>query len=338
MVALAGQVMQCRWVMPAILMIFAGSCISGKPKPAPSEMIAVRGGSFVMGDSQQAAKCVDGVAAYCSPAALATMVVQVSNFRIDATEVTNAQYRFCVDKGICKEPLYTGPPQLPAYFFESQYDDYPVVYVTWKMAEAYCDHLGYDLPTEAQWEYAARADEQLSRGSAVQETPRLFPWGNQLAEDCERAHFAGCSADVILPVAVGKAEGDRSTFGVADLAGNVAEWVQDSFNHYAYCAGEVSPTKNCGDNTQCIDNACAATGCKALHCDDPSAALCINRAAGEVVKDPANYFEDGPATAKTYRGGSYISPRCGLSSAFRYSLAKDQGDAALGFRCAAPAQ
>jgi serine/threonine-protein kinase len=111
--------------------------------------------------------------------------------------------------------------------------DQPVVYVTWYGARAYCRSLGRDLPTEAQWEWAARG-ANTSRAS--------FPWGSELPT-CGGVVMSGppsgvCSRPRGGPATVGTAPQDRTPQGVFDLGGNVEEWVQDRF---------LSPYPDCGD-------------------------------------------------------------------------------------------
>jgi formylglycine-generating enzyme required for sulfatase activity len=90
----------------------------------------------------------------------------------------------------------------------------PIVGVSWYGANAYCQWAGRQLPTEAQWEFAAS-------GAMGQR----FPWGDEEL-DCAYARFSGCGD---LPVAVGSHPLGINSFGVYDLAGNVAEWVNDRY-------------------------------------------------------------------------------------------------------------
>ena len=106
--------------------------------------------------------------------------VYLDAFWIDRTEVTNAQYGLCVEWGPCQAPRYWDDDELNV-------PDQPVMSVSWHDAQAYAQWVGGRLPTEAEWEKAARGTDG-----------RLYPWGNS-APDCSRANYHGC-ADGALPV------------------------------------------------------------------------------------------------------------------------------------------
>lgn len=143
--------------------------------------------------------------------------VTLSAFMIDVTEVSQADYKTCVDQGGCQ-----GPRPIDGYVFQGKR---PVVGVTWSMADSYCRWAGKRLPTEAEWELAARGTDG-----------RAFPWGSA-APTCSLANTAGCS---VTATDVGTTTGD-SPFGVHDMAGNVSEWVSDWFDSAYY---GVSPVAN----------------------------------------------------------------------------------------------
>jgi formylglycine-generating enzyme required for sulfatase activity len=141
--------------------------------------------------------------------------VALDGFWLDQTEVANGQYKQCVAAGACEPSLYADSD---LHSGENQ----PVIGVSWYDAEAYCEWAGGMLPTEAQWEYAARG----SVGST-------YPWGEELP-DCDKANAWGedgaCTEGV---VDVGSYPDGASWCGALDLAGNVWEWVADRHGKYS---------------------------------------------------------------------------------------------------------
>ena len=140
--------------------------------------------------------------------------VTLDGFWLDQTEVTQAQYQKCVTSGTCAAPRTDeDSPSKGALK--------PVVNISWYDAEAYCNWVGGRLPTEAEWEYAARGPEG-----------RTYPWGDQLPT-CSLANYrdeyGGCMADT---AAVGNYPESVSWVGAVDLAGNVWEWVADWYAAY----------------------------------------------------------------------------------------------------------
>lgn len=164
--------------------------------------------------------------------------VHVDAFELDRYEVTVGQYQRCVEAGDCRVPHHTDA----AYRinFEVNYlnwgragrSAHPVNGVSWYDADTYCRWAGKRLPTEAEWERAARGDDG-----------RLFPWGNEDAT-CDLAIIDdggdGCGHEMAWPV--GSRPAGVSPFGVHDLAGNLWEWTADWYARDFYGrGGEVNP-------------------------------------------------------------------------------------------------
>lgn len=131
--------------------------------------------------------------------------VYLDAYYIDKYEVANSLYNVCVEIGICRLPSDI------RHFSDPKYANHPVVYVDWEMAQRYCEWRGIHLPTEAEWEKAARGTDD-----------RLYPWGNAIS--CEQANYANCVGDT---TDVGKYQSGASPYGIYDMGGNVWEWVAD---------------------------------------------------------------------------------------------------------------
>lgn len=155
--------------------------------------------------------------------------VTLSEYKMDIYEVTNAQYALCVSDGVCTDPINVKSLKRPEYYGNPEFDNYPVVWVTWDQANAYCEWAGGRLPTEAEWEFAARG-----------EAGNLYPWG--AAFDSSKLNFAGTG--FYDTHAVDEDPDDVSEFGVYDLAGNVSEWVYDRYqeNWYTVTTQSENPT------------------------------------------------------------------------------------------------
>ena len=153
--------------------------------------------------------------------------VYLDAFYMDKYEITNALYRDCVDSEVCEQPIKISSYTRSDYFENPEFDNYPVIYVTWEMANAFCEWREARLPTEAEWEKAARGVDS-----------RTFPWGEGKV-GCEYANISmPCKGDTTK---VGSYPRDVSPYSVYDMAGNVTEWVADWYSENYY---EISPFEN----------------------------------------------------------------------------------------------
>jgi formylglycine-generating enzyme required for sulfatase activity len=149
----------------------------------------------------------------------------LDDFFIDKYEVTNVMYKACVEDNKCEPPKDTSSWTRTGYFDNSNYDNYPVIYVTWSMAKTYCEWRQARLPSEAEWEKAARGTDQ-----------RIYPWGAEID-----ATFANYGESVGDTTPVGSYEKGKSYYGVYDMAGNVWEWVADWYSDSYY---QNAPSSN----------------------------------------------------------------------------------------------
>ena len=139
-------------------------------------------------------------------------------YKIDEFEVTNYQYLKCEEAGVCTAPRRNDTMNYPNYHDNPAFADFPVVYVNWDQAAEFCAWAGKELPTEAEWEYAAKSEDE-----------RQYPWGNE-EPSCDLLNYNFCVEDVSQ---VGDYSEGASPFGVLDMAGNVKEWVKDWYAPYS---------------------------------------------------------------------------------------------------------
>jgi formylglycine-generating enzyme required for sulfatase activity len=170
-------------------------------------MLLVPAGEFIMGSDSDMA------------AAKPAHKVYLDAYYIDEFEVTNALYLECVEAGVC---VAGGATRLRNPIFS----EHPVMDVTWYMAHDYCEWRGARLPSEAEWEKAARGTDE-----------RRFPWGDDPVT-CELARYGDCGW---FTVPVGQHPKGVSPYGVHDMAGNAWEWTNDWYNEDYY---SVSPYEN----------------------------------------------------------------------------------------------
>ncbi len=186
-------------------------------------MVFIPAGSFSMGcdpNHNSTWPCYGG--------ALPLHTVTLDSYLIDRYEVTNARYAQCEAAGRCSAPAWLSSNTRPWYHGNPEYDNYPVIFVTWNQAAAYCAWENKRLPSEAEWEKAARGP-----------TVRAFPWGDA-AMTCTLANAWVDNYCVNDTSAVGSHPAGASPYGVMDMAGNVLEWVNDWFGLNYYSTSPVS--------------------------------------------------------------------------------------------------
>jgi formylglycine-generating enzyme required for sulfatase activity len=192
----------------------------GDVKTAPADampMVFIPSGAFYMGgvdtDAQDDEKPPHNV--------------NIPAFWMDKLEVTNGMYSLCVKDGKCKPPREFQSSTRKSYFGNADFNDFPVVHVSWLDAKNYCEWAGRRLPTEAEWEYAARGSGDYRR----------YPWGEQSPDN----NLANYDYSVRDTNKVGSYPSGASPFGILDMAGNVWEWVADYYDPRYY---EGEPSQN----------------------------------------------------------------------------------------------
>lgn len=263
-----------RWIGVTLgLCAGLGAVLVHRLHRSPPAMVEIPGGTFNMGSTEVEIKAAYSWSRNMGCASCPRELyereqplrrVQVSAFQIDTTEVTNEDFAAWLNQRaglrLDRERYVMEGPVLVADIWESYafggvvrresryavrpgYERKPVVQVSWNGALRYCQDHGKRLPTEAEWEFAARG-----AGSA------RFPWGD-LEPGCKdfvygRIHGQDCAAMGVGPAEVGQTPKDRSPEGVLDLGGNVAEWVMDTFrSRYLPCAQTSCRDPVVRDNT-----------------------------------------------------------------------------------------
>jgi sulfatase modifying factor 1 len=185
-----------------------------------AETIVIPGGTFWMGSEE-----ADTVA---DEDEKPRHQVTLGTFPIYTHEVTNEMYARCIEAGACTpiQVLEGGPT---SHYDDPAFAEHPVVGVDWNMADDYCTWADARLPTEAEWEYAARGTESL-----------IYPWGSE-EPACDRVNMLGC---LVPPdtAKVGSYAPGNSPFEVWDMSGNVWEWTHDWYDpDYYALSSSTSP-------------------------------------------------------------------------------------------------
>lgn len=196
-----------------------------------SEQIYIPAGEFLMGTNDKDAQhTLDNGVAYPE---VPMHTVYLDGYWIDKYEVTNGRYALCVEDGGCKPPWINSSYTRANYYGNPEYDNYPVIMVDWWMAKRFCEWAGGKLPTEAEWEKAARGTDG-----------RRFPWGDEPISG-DKANFCdiNCPKDHANPTfddgygdtaPVGSYPNGASPYGLMDTIGNVWEWTSTIPMLYPY--------------------------------------------------------------------------------------------------------
>ena len=185
---------------------------SSRPTKGPKDMVLVPAGEFTMGANDW------------WPKSQPAHKLNMDSFYIDIYEVTNKRYMVFVDATGRLAPTHWAGGSIPP-----GKENHPVVYVTWADADAFCKWEGKRLPTEVEWEKAARGPEG-----------NTFPWGDKF--DRNKGNTPQYGNQDTMPV--GSFENGKSYYGIYDMAGNAFEWTENWFKPYA---GNNHPDENYGE-------------------------------------------------------------------------------------------
>jgi formylglycine-generating enzyme required for sulfatase activity len=323
---------------PRAAMLVFVLCLTGCPTgKKPPELTTVSdlfpGGTFTMGSRDL--KCGNAQSAeidHCDSGAtldpldwivnltfVPPATATVTPFDMDTHEVTNAQYAYCVDAGICTPPSNVASGDEPSYYGNSAYDKSPVVWVTREQALEYCRWVNRTLPSEAQWEYAAR----IRNGSTL----ATYPWDGDAPPDCGgSAHYAVYKRCKEHPQPIDYSSQDVTPAGLRNMASNVSEWVLDDWNEYAYCYDLQGYDPDCQKLGQsCADCVTAGTQCGKSCGPNAQLAICTAGTYSE-------YHQPGGGGDPTVRGGSFVQGPCYVRL-FNRRKGPKEGAEDIGFRC-----
>lgn len=206
---------------PEIQLVSSDLAINSKDE---MNVLRIPAGEFTMGLSQEQADFLFSTCSRCSTNIFnfsqPIHEVYLDEYWMYETEVTVEQYKMCLRAGACREPHELGSATIRDYFNNARDQEAPVINVDWDMANEYCNWSGGRLPTEAEWEKAARGTDG-----------RLFPWGDDFPNSNLANYDGARNYDVTY---VGKYPAGASPYGLMDMAGNVYEWVSDWYHDSYY--------------------------------------------------------------------------------------------------------
>ena len=198
-------------ILGLILSLIAPLPPVNPPPVQPTEMMTIAPGEFIMGSSEKdiewAARTFFSESLDYYRDETPQHTVHLQAYKLDVTEVTMGQYRSYMEQTGKPAPKYMDNPRFNP-------DRHPVVGVTWQEAADYCATMGKRLPTEAEWEKAARGTDR-----------RYYPWGNE--PDATQANVRGKPDGYRYSSPVGLEQYGASPYGIRDMAGNAWEWTAD---------------------------------------------------------------------------------------------------------------
>ena len=206
-------------------------CVAGKCTKAPQDMAFVPKGKFWMGCNTKYNKT-------CNQNELPQHEVELSSYWIDRYEISFEKYKACATAGKCKV-------QTKCHNLKAIQAGWPMSCVSWTQARNYCKWAGGRLPTEAEWEKAARGGCEMYPGKNCKEAMEPYPWGTQKPSCAYTIRhqpksngvwsmYAPCTNVKGAHAKSGERPAGQSPYGVHDMVGNLMEWIDDAFGSTKY--------------------------------------------------------------------------------------------------------
>jgi hypothetical protein len=336
-----------RAVHALVLAVLASAaCAKGIPLPGDTSTVKIPAGQYTIGGGPATCPAQNGS---CSTTP-ARPVSLSQAYDIEAREVTVRQYEACAELGFCcgdaSNSNYADEGDLPA---EVRIDQ----------ARQYCKHRNRRLPTEAEWEVAARLKDASG-------TLQAYPWGDT-PPNCGQVPSQDCGSGNRELKAVGTNPFDKTPLGIYDMAGSVPEWVEDDFAIGIGCRYQFSTANICSGDGTCMANLCDSPGGCQEECagsamnlgcsssDPNNGQSCPVIPANEAQVDPFfvayDHATQAPASGcqqtstsssryPMYKGGGVFEPSCAqnpaarnLEQGFGVSVNGGSSGRQLGFRC-----
>ncbi|HIA00468.1 MAG TPA: hypothetical protein EYN06_02915 [Myxococcales bacterium] len=340
-----------RAIMGFLILAVLVGCAKGRSVPTVTKMVTFDQADGLSFDFGSTAFCKDGVEENTceelghAPITFPTVKIKLAAFAIDEHEVTNLQYVHCVAHGACTEPKFgnTGKYDdstggIAKYYDDkgNEYDNHPVVNVTHTQAAQFCKFVGKRLPTEFEWELAAKSERDLDKKNEdTSNTKTIYPWNSKLVSECVNKDVAigRCNKDYGLPQAVKSMTDDVIRNGEAyiyDMAGNVMEWVADRWDEQITCQPNADDGKIETEHEECLEDFSTCLGKCAL------AAACTGYDPTKVLDAASIEYVGGGDFA--YRGASYFTDdlcKARTTSRMKPKFSESiKSNVDLGFRCA----
>jgi formylglycine-generating enzyme required for sulfatase activity len=317
------------------VLVAAAACVTGRTPPEPTKLVPVTTGlTFLFGRGDSQCYELGETPLTCETdqqlvKTWPTVLVEIKPFAIEEHEVTNLQYEHCVLVGGCDEPIaYATGLDFAQYFANPTYNEYPVLNMSYRMAEQYCAFVGRRLPYEWEW-------ERVAAGAAT-DLPAKRAYA--LVDGRDFRTLCGKGLDVAMnacdgerqPKRVKASSDDEVVEGgekIYDLTGNAAEYVAGYYREDVTCKAPLDRTDDCLDCWECdkkptqpeIDK-CKAdcyTVCKRCPHPEPPGGDDCWRTCGkfqvcleyDAESRPADVLRAEKGSQRLAKGGSYLETR-----------------------------